>query len=126
MTYNQTILKQLGQIVANKDKLSKPDLFKRYEDTLRLLLSKTPNQKNRINVLTHIYGYFKTLVTPEEKEYYFDLLDDYLKNQKIFTSLLVLLQSWTIRFKQPYLINQTIFQPYPKPLITMLDSGKKL
>lgn len=126
MCFNQNVLKELGRIVANSDKLLKQELFDKYEATLRQLLSKTPTQKNRINVLTHIYGYFKKLVTTKEKEYYFDLLDDYLRNQKNFSSLLVLLESWTIRFNQAYLINQTIFQPYPKPLITMLDSGKQL
>lgn len=126
MTYNQLTLRQLGQIVANHDHLPIKDVFDAYEEQLRTLLSKEASQKKRVNVLTHIYGYFKTKVNPEEKEYYFDVLDDYLNHQTTYQNVLTVLLGWAIRFQERYLINQTIFQPYPKDLVVMNDSGKKL
>jgi uncharacterized protein YbgA (DUF1722 family)/uncharacterized protein YbbK (DUF523 family) len=126
MTYNQTVLKKMGQIVANAAKLLTEEVLEKYEELLRVLLSKEPTIKKRINVLTHIYGYFKRDVQAEEKEYYFDLLDDYLNSKVPYSTILSLLKSWVVRFQQEYLLPQTIFEPYPKELIMVTDSGKQL
>jgi uncharacterized protein YbgA (DUF1722 family) len=77
-------------------------------------------------VLTHIYGYFKKDVEPEEKEYYFEVMDQYLNSQVPYSNVLTVLKGWAIRFKEQYLIDQTIFNPYPKQLIQTTDSGKKV
>jgi uncharacterized protein YbgA (DUF1722 family)/uncharacterized protein YbbK (DUF523 family) len=126
MSYNQTTLKKMGNIVANRDKLDQKIALELYEVELRKLLDKEPTQKARINVLTHIYGYFKNELSSEEKEYYFDTLDDYLNNKITYISVLMILRSWTIRFKQEYLLKQTVFQPYPKELLVVVDSGKNI
>ena len=126
MTYNQNTLRVMGNIVANHNKLPVEEVYQNYEKELRLLLSKQPSQKKRINVLTHIYGYFKKDVEPAEKEYYFEVMDQYLNNQVPYSNVLTVLKGWAIRFKEKYLIDQTIFAPYPKELIQTTDSGKKV
>lgn len=126
MCYNQTTLKAMGNIVANHDHLDAATVFDNYEVKLRSLLSKEQNVKKRINVLTHIYGYFKDVLSVNEKEYYFTMLDDYLNSKIPYSSILSLLESWVIRFDQQYLINQTIYKPYPKELLTLIDSGKSV
>lgn len=126
MCYNQTTLKALGNIVANHDHLSIEEVYEKYESQLKSMLAKEQNTKKRINVLTHVYGYFKDSLSVGEKEYYFAMLDDFLNNKKPYSTILSLLESWVIRFNQDYLLTQTIFNPYPKELVTVLDSGKSL
>lgn len=126
MVYNQVIMKQMGNIVANHNNLPLNTVYETYEVKLRALLSKEASMKKRINVLTHIYGYFKHDVATDEKEYYFELLDQYLNNQIPYSNVLFVLKGWAIRFKQEYLKMQTIFEPYPKDLIMVTDSGKKI
>lgn len=126
MAYNQTILRELGNIVANPNKQPKETVYDQYEETLYRLLKKAPQKQKRINVLTHIYGYFKDLLSPEEKAYYFETQNDYLNNHLPFSSPLKILQSFVIRFNQEYLKDQVIFNPYPKQLLIQLDSGKKI
>jgi len=41
-------------------------------------------------------------------------------------NVLFVLEGWAIRFEQDYLKNQTIFEPYPRDLIMVTDSGKKI
>ncbi|XMB72030.1 DUF523 and DUF1722 domain-containing protein [Mycoplasmatota bacterium WC30] len=126
MTYNQNTLRELGNIVANHSRLTEEEVFILYETTLRKLLSKEPTQKKRINVLDHIYGYFKNFVNDEEKAYYFEIQNQYLNKQVSYSTLLSILLGWSIRFKQDYLTKQTIFMPYPIELIMVIDSGKNL
>jgi uncharacterized protein YbgA (DUF1722 family)/uncharacterized protein YbbK (DUF523 family) len=126
MGYNQVILRAMGNIVANHDRLPLTEVFDLYETQLRKLLSKEQTTKKRINVLEHVYGYYKDDLNNNEKKHYFDILDDYLNNKKPYSSVLSLLESWAIRFNQTYLIKQTLFDPYPKELLTVMDSGKNL
>lgn len=126
MGYNQVILRAMGNIVANHNHLATTKVFDDYEIQLRKLLSKEQTIKKRINVLEHIYGYFKDDLNDNEKNYYFEIQDDYLNTKKPYSSVLSLLESWAIRFNQTYLIKQTVFDPYPKELLTVMDSGKNL
>jgi len=126
MGYNQITLRAMGNIVANHDHLSPAEVFDLYEVQLRKLLSEEQDTKKRINVLTHIYGYYKNDLNVNEKKHYFDIQDDYLNNKKPYSSVLSLLESWAIRFNLTYLMKQTIFNPYPKELLTVMDSGKNL
>ena len=41
-----------------------------------------------------------------------------------FSLVVSILESWTVRFNEEYLKNQTIFNPFPKKLIKVTDSGK--
>ena len=126
MTYHQVTMTKLGQILANHDKLPHETVLDQYETVLRKLLHGEPSRKRRINTLTHIYGYFKNDLTTEEKEYYFNALDDYMDYRIPYSSVLYILKGFAVRFQQEYLLKQTIFQPFPKELTLVLDSGNKI
>lgn len=126
MTYHQNIMRQMGTVVANHNKLPVEEVYENYYTLLQQLLKITPSKPRRINVLTHIYGYFKNLLSDSEKAYYFETQNDYLENHTPYSSPIRILRSFAIRFDQEYLLEQLIFEPYPKTLITQLDSGKKV
>jgi uncharacterized protein YbgA (DUF1722 family) len=125
MTYNQTTLTKLGQILANKEKLSDEEVLAQYEGVLRQLLKEEPTKKRRLNTVSHIYGYFKNNLSTEEKEYYFNALDDYIDDRLPYSNILQILNGFAERFQQEYILKQTIFQPFPKELTLPLDSENK-
>ncbi len=126
MAYNQTILKKMGAIVANHERQSVETVFSTYYEELSTLMQSNTSLKKRVNVMTHIYGYFKKMLSTLEKEYYFDVLDQYLNNRIPYSNVFTVLKSWVIRFDDKYLLDQTVFEPYPKELIMVTDSGKKI
>lgn len=126
MTYNQTKLKVLGNIVANHGKLKVTTLFEQYYDALTRLLQSATSMKKRVNVMTHIYGYFKNQLNALEKEYYFEVLNQYMNSSVPYSNVYAVLKGWVIRFNEAYLNSQTVFEPYPKELIQVTDSGKKI
>lgn len=118
--------KDLGKIVANHDKLNYSDVIDTYEKTLRSLLNKPLDRGRNINVLFHLFGYFKKLLSAEEKAYFLDKMELYNDKKIPYSNLLAILRAWVVRFDEPYLKNQTIFEPFPIELFDVTDSGKGL
>ncbi|MGL4818641.1 MAG: YbgA family protein [Bacilli bacterium] len=124
MAYNQQKQKDLGRIVANKDRLPRDEQWALYERTLGELLSRTPRYTSHVNVCEHIYGYYNEKLSEKEKAHYRELLADYREKRSSLRTIIALLESWALRFDQGYLEEQTYFEPFPKALVTLLDSGK--
>lgn len=124
MAYNQKEMRILGRIVANQKKATYQETIARYEEHLHNAFMSPPRKTSYINVLMHSLGYFSDRLTSKEKAYFLDLLKDF-RNEKIpISAILVVLKAWIIKYEQKYLEEQTIFEPYPKELIEISDSGK--
>ncbi len=119
-------LKTLGKLVANHEKLDFETLISKYEQVLVKVLMQPLNRSRNVNVLLHIYGYFKSDLSVEEKAYFLENLELYSQKKVPFSLLLAILRSWVIRFNESYLLEQTIFEPFPKALFSVTDSGKGL
>ncbi|MDA3845326.1 MAG: DUF523 and DUF1722 domain-containing protein [Vallitaleaceae bacterium] len=124
MACSQNQLKILGKIVANHEHLHLDAIFESYENALNQILKRKPTKGQYTNVLLHIFGYFSENMNSEEKAYFLDMLGQYRDSRIPLMSLLMLLKSWVFRFDMDYLKIQSIFEPYPKDLIHIRDSGK--
>ncbi|MEH7462850.1 DUF523 and DUF1722 domain-containing protein [Bacillus thuringiensis] len=124
MAYNQTKQKELGRVIANKEKRHVDEVFAKYEEILYILLNRTPRYTSNINVCQHIFAYFKNKLKKEEKDHFLSLLSKYAEKKIPLSSLLTILKSWAIRFEETYLLKQTYFEPYPEMLVEITDSGK--
>ena len=57
MAFNQIELNKLGNIVANREKLSTNIVIRNYESRLKSALSKSPTRSRHANVLRRMYGH---------------------------------------------------------------------
>jgi uncharacterized protein YbgA (DUF1722 family)/uncharacterized protein YbbK (DUF523 family) len=126
MAYSQTQLSVLGRIVANHEKKTIEDTIAEYESNMNKLLLKMPATGKYINVMMHIFGYFSKHLSDSEKAYFLDSLENYRSQHIPQSTVMGLLWSWVIRFDENYLKMQTVFNPFPKELIQVTDSGKGL
>ena len=117
MSYNQTLMRKMGQVAANKKKEDFKILSKKYQDLLLILLSKRARYTSNINTQMHVMGYFKNLISSKEKNYFLNLLDQYRERRKPLSTVNQILLSWIIRFKDEYLSKQSFFTPFHKDLI---------
>jgi uncharacterized protein YbgA (DUF1722 family) len=76
--------------------------------------------------MLHIFGYFSKMLSEKEKAYFIDSLEDYHNKHIPQSTVMAILWAWVIRFNEEYLIQQTVFEPFPKALIQVTDSGKGL
>lgn len=124
MAYHQAHQKSLGKLVANHEKRPIEEVFVSYEGLLKKALANPLKHGRNTNMLLHIFGYFKDDLLAEEKSYFLDLLTQYNDKKVPFSVPLSLLGAWVIRYDESYLKGQSIFEPFPKGIIDVTDSGK--
>ena len=124
MAYNQKYQKELGKIVANHEKLPTDNVINEYKNILKLALAKPLRRGTNINMLMHLFGYFKKVLSKDEKAYFLDILEQYSLKKVPFSVPISVIYVWVIRFDEEYLKNQEIFNPYPIEILDVTDSGK--
>lgn len=117
MSYSQKHLKEMGTLIANQAAYPTNEVFSTYAQLLSELFAKAPRCTSTINVLHHMMGYVSAEISKDEKQFFLSLLEQFRKNKIPISAPVNLLRSWVIRTKQPYLLPQTFFQPYPDELL---------
>lgn len=124
MAHSPGNLKKLDKLIANEKEKNIEQFSDEYEYYLNKALSIRPSPMRNVNMLLHLFGYFSKDITKNEKVFFLDTLESYGDKKVPFSVPLAVIHSWVIRFENKYLLNQTIFEPFPMELIEVLDSGK--
>ncbi len=124
MSYNQSALKAMGKLVANRDGLEPRELLDAYGEMLSRALSRPPRHAANINVLMHALGYFSQRLSAREKAHFLDALQRYREGRIPLSATLEIVNSWIARFDEKYLAEQVYFRPFPEELALIADSGK--
>ena len=117
MAYNQELLKEMGRVTANREGKSNEQVIQRYNTLLYSVFNKPPSHRSMINVLLHLFGYVSNNLTQKEKQFFLALIEQYKKEKITLNVLTHVLKSWVVRFDEPYLSKQTIFNPFPEELL---------
>ena len=123
--YSQTYLKKLGKIVANHEKRSFDNLIEEYRENLGLALENEPKHTNYINSFMHMFGYFSESLTSKEKEFVLDSFEKYREDKLPLSVPVNMLKSYVLRYEKDYLLDQSIWSPFPEQLLDISDSGNK-
>ena len=116
MSYNQKNLKIMGNLIANRSKEPIKKIIDKYEKLLQYTFTRGTRCNSNINILQHAFGYFSKNITKNEKEMLLNIIEKYRDKKTSLEIPIALLKSWIIRFDEPYLKNQTYFEPYPPEL----------
>jgi uncharacterized protein YbgA (DUF1722 family)/uncharacterized protein YbbK (DUF523 family) len=121
MAYHQRLQKEMGHLIATcKDET----LFDQYEKMLHEALRSPLKSGRNINMMMHIFGYFSKQLSLAEKDYFSYQLRLYKETKIPYMAVMSILYSWVLRFDIDYLKSQTIFSPYPREILDVMDSGK--
>lgn len=111
----------LGRIVANKDKNQLNEILLEYKDEFLKAISLKGNVNKTYNVLLHMFGYFKKLITKEEKEDILQALNEYKEKIIPLIAVMKIINLYVKRFDVEYLKVQKFLNPYPKELALRSD-----
>ena len=117
MSYNQTLMKKMGDVAANRFKNNFDSVLDNYKKLLLILFKKKSRYPSNINTHMHVMGYFKDKLSYKEKKHFLDTLDEYRDKKIPISSINAVLVSWINRFENEYLMNQSFFNPFPKEII---------
>ena len=106
----------LGRIVANHDKKQLFEVLKEYEEEFLKAINLKGSVNKTYNVLLHIFGYFKKLITKDEKEEILQALEEYKQKIIPLIAVMKLINLYVKRFDVAYLKSQKFLNPYPSEL----------
>ncbi len=125
MAQSQRKLGELGQVVANAARWPFPKVMAAYTAGFRAALLTAPRRPAVVNVLLHALGYVSDQLSKEEKAHFLDLLALYREGRVPLSAPVSVMRSWIVRFRDPYLVQQAFFRPFPEALLSPRDSGKE-
>jgi uncharacterized protein YbgA (DUF1722 family)/uncharacterized protein YbbK (DUF523 family) len=117
MAHSPKHLRLLGKLVAQGRKLSPGDLYSRYAVILMEGLNLKATTRKNVNVLQHMMGYFKKVLTPDEKQEMLEVIDRYHRGLVPLVVPLVLFSHYVRKYDQPYLRRQHYLKPHPAELM---------
>lgn len=116
MAHSPTLCRELGALVANDKQLGQAELFLQYGELLMMALALCATVKKHTNVLMHVMGHFKTVLSREEKEELLELIRQYRDRQVPHIVPVTMLKHYCLKFKESYLSGQLYLSPHPDEL----------
>lgn len=113
MAHSLPHYRSMGKLVANVRQLSSESLYDAYEDLFMSALRYKSTPAKHINVLQHILGYFKKVLTADEKKEMLEILGNYRNSDVPLIVPITLVNHYVRKYSQPYLAGQTYLHPHP-------------
>ena len=108
--------RELGRIVAAAGTLVPENLFTSYQENLMTAMALQPTVKKHVNVLMHMMGYFKKVLSGDEKQ---ELLEVIERFRHLYVPLIVpitLMNHYVRKYNEQYLQKQYYLNPHPTEL----------
>jgi uncharacterized protein YbgA (DUF1722 family)/uncharacterized protein YbbK (DUF523 family) len=113
MAHSLPHYRRMGKLVANVRQMSSESLYDAYEDLFMSALQYKSTPAKHVNVLQHILGYFKKLLTADEKKEMLEILSNYRNGDVPLIVPITLVNHYVRKYSQPYLAGQTYLHPHP-------------
>jgi len=117
MSHSPKHLRELGKIVAAPKGRNKKDVLDEYIARLMEGLKLSATVRKNTNVLQHIMGYFKKVLTAGEKQELLTVIDRYHKSLIPLIVPVTLLNHYVRKYDEPYLKRQYYLNPHPAELM---------
>lgn len=109
--------RHLGKLVADPKSQPRKQLAEEYGRVYMESLRKIATTKKQVNVLQHLLGHFKKLLTPEERQELVELIEDYRQGLVPLIVPVTLIRHHVRLHGVAYLAGQVYLQPHPKELM---------
>ena len=106
----------MGKLVAQAKDAESPELHARYEQLLLEALAKPATVPRTVNVLQHICGYFRRLITQDERQELAEVLEDYRRGLTPLIVPVTLINHHVRVQGVDYLARQVFLKPHPLEL----------
>jgi uncharacterized protein YbgA (DUF1722 family)/uncharacterized protein YbbK (DUF523 family) len=116
-SHSRKALKELGSLVARGGKMPARELFGEYLEILMPGLKLMATVKKNSDVLQHIMGYFKKVLTPDEKQELLEVIGSYSAGIVPLVVPVTLLNHYVRKYRPEYLLGQYYLDPHPDELM---------
>ena len=116
MSHSVEHYRSMGKLVAQVKDAPLDELYDIYQDHLMGALKRQTTIKKHVNVLQHMMGYFKKVLSTDEKEELLGYLDLYRNGYLPLIVPITLINHYVRKYDQPYLKQQYYLHPHPVEL----------
>ncbi|WLI13553.1 MULTISPECIES: DUF523 and DUF1722 domain-containing protein [Pseudomonas] len=116
MAHNPVQYKTLGNLLGNMGQSALEVLGPRYFSELMAALKKCATRRTHTNVLQHLSGYLKQVISPEDKQEVQHVIGQYRQGIVPLVVPLTLLKHYFRQHPDPYIAQQVYLQPHPENL----------
>lgn len=116
MAHSPARYAELGRMLADAGNHDIEQLAQRYFEALMTELKRLASRKTHTNVLMHLQGYLKKVLSPAEKQELANIIEQYRTAQVPLIVPMTLLKHHFNNHPDPYIAKQAYLQPYPEDL----------
>ena len=113
MAHSEKHYREMGRLVARAGTGGFADLLTEYQHMLLSAMQLKPTLKKHVNVLMHMMGYFKKLLSSDEKQELLTLLDQFKSGLLPLIVPITLMNHYVRKYDEPYLKDQYYLSPHP-------------
>jgi uncharacterized protein YbgA (DUF1722 family)/uncharacterized protein YbbK (DUF523 family) len=108
--------RDLGRVVARAGSDPADELFENYQASLMAAMRLKPTVKKHVNVLMHMMGYFKKLLSADEKQEILEVIEQYRNYYVPLIVPLTLFNHYVRKYDETYLKEQYYLNPHSTEL----------
>ena len=116
MAHSEQIYRQLGKLVGEAGTLDPVKAFEAYQQGLMEAMKIKPTYKSHVNVLMHMMGFFKKLLTADEKKELLEVIEKYRHHHLPLIVPVTLINHYARKYQESYLLEQYYLHPHPTEL----------
>jgi uncharacterized protein YbgA (DUF1722 family)/uncharacterized protein YbbK (DUF523 family) len=116
LSHSPKLYQAMGQLVASQKALPVNELYEKYQALLMEALKLKTTARKNTNVLTHMMGYFKKELAPDEKKELLEIIDTYRNGYVPLVVPIALINHYVRKYSEPYLKEQVYLNPHPVEL----------
>jgi uncharacterized protein YbgA (DUF1722 family)/uncharacterized protein YbbK (DUF523 family) len=115
-SHSEKHYRDLGRIVAEAGKLGADNLLTGYQENLTAAMKLLPTVKKHVNVLMHMMGYFKKVLSSDEKRELLEVIERFSNHYVPLIVPITLINHYVRKYQEPYLQHQYYLNPHPTEL----------
>jgi uncharacterized protein YbgA (DUF1722 family)/uncharacterized protein YbbK (DUF523 family) len=116
MAHSPKHYRQMGKLVAQGKAYPMGELYSLYQPLMMEALRLKTTIKKHYNVMLHLMGYFKTVISADEKQELLEIFGQYKDQLVPLIVPLTLVNHYVRKYQQPYLQKQVYLNPHPVAL----------
>ena len=123
LCHDEKLTAELGLIFRAEDDFT--IISKKFENLVYEILSFPIKKSPMIDTFDYMFHYVESRLSKSEKSHYCSLINDFENDLISHSEISTLLYSWALRYDVKIILEQSLFDPFPKKLLLDLVESKK-
>jgi uncharacterized protein YbgA (DUF1722 family) len=123
LCHDEKLTAELGLIFRTEDDFE--IISKKFEIVAYEILSSPVKKTPMVDTFDYMFDHVKSKLSESEQSHYHSLIDEFENELTSHSEISTLLYSWALRYDLKIILDQSLFNPFPKNLLLDLVESKK-